>query len=238
MKISELKQLVREEIQKVLKDAVVITNESKSGPVLKAEYEKAVKNEQEISSLMLANLEKYKTAKAKGDAKAIKTHTKVAGVLSLQKKEAALAVKKSYDAYDLKISGLHHDAELEITESSMNDPVLIAMRAAKEKRAIELAKAKNKRKPLYGKERSEAQDMLWDISQDLKGLYSDRKQVLIDMDSEAGQKGDAWSDKDANRYGSELNDIDKKIQALLISRSKLEIRLLEAKDMTLKSFND
>ena len=64
MKISELKQLVREEIQKVLKDAVVITNESKSGPVLKAEYEKAVKNEQEISSLMLANLEKYKTAKA------------------------------------------------------------------------------------------------------------------------------------------------------------------------------
>ena len=125
-----------------------------------------------------------------------------------------------------------------LTESSMNDPVLIAMRAAKEKRAIELAKAKNKRKPLYGKERSKAQDMLWDISQDLKGLYSDRKYVLIDMEAEAGQKGDAWSDNDANRYGSELNSIDKKIEALLISRSKLEIRLLEAKDMTFNNYLD
>jgi hypothetical protein len=125
-----------------------------------------------------------------------------------------------------------------LSESSMNDPVLIAMRAAKEKRAIELAKAKNKRKPLYGKERSKAQDMLWDISQDLKGLYSDRKHVLIDMEAEAGQKGDAWSDKDANRYGSELNNIDKKIEALLISRSKLEVRLLEAKDMTFNDYLD
>ena len=53
-----------------------------------------------------------------------------------------------------------------INEAGMNDPVLMAFRAAKMKREKELAKPK--RKPLYGKQREKAEEALWVISQDLK----------------------------------------------------------------------
>ena len=85
---------------------------------LKAEYEKAIKKEQALSSLMLANLVKYKQAKASGDEKAIIKHTKIAGQLSPKKKVASAAANKSYQAYEDAISGLHADAELQIDEAA------------------------------------------------------------------------------------------------------------------------
>ena len=109
-----------------------------------------------------------------------------------------------------------------ITESDLNDPVLMAFRAAKMKREKELAKPK--RKPLYGKERLKAEDDLWDISQDLKDLYSDRGQMLIDMEEEAEAEGGPIADE----YGDQLNKIEDEIQKLIAKRNKLEMRLAES----------
>jgi len=84
---------------------------------LKSAYEKAVKKEQSLSSLMLVNLVKYKAAKASGDEKAIAKFTKIAGQLSPKKKKASEEANTAYQAYEDKISGLHADAELEIDEN-------------------------------------------------------------------------------------------------------------------------
>ena len=83
---------------------------------LKSKYDKAVKKEQALSSLMLQNLEKYKAAKAKGDEKAIAKFTKIAGQLSKKKKSASNDAQEAYNEMDNAISGLHADAELELKE--------------------------------------------------------------------------------------------------------------------------
>mgnify|MGYP000300633796 CR=1 FL=1 len=83
---------------------------------LKSRYEKAIKKEQALSSLMLMNLVKYKQAKASGNEKAIAKYTKIAGDLSPKKKDASEVANKAYQAYEDAISGLHADAELQIDE--------------------------------------------------------------------------------------------------------------------------
>ena len=112
--------------------------------------------------------------------------------------------------------------EGKVNEAGMNDPVLIAFRAAKMKREAELAKPK--RKPLYGKQRLKAEDDLWYISQELKDLYSDRGQMLIDMEEEAEVEGGPIADE----YGDKLNKIEDEIQKLIAKRNKLEMRLAES----------
>ena len=107
--------------------------------------------------------------------------------------------------------------------ADMNDPVLIAFRAAKMNREKQLAMAKPKRKPLYGKQREKAEDNLWQISQDLKDLYADRGQMLIDMEQEAEAEGGPIADE----YGDKLNKIEDQIQKLISKRNKLEMMLAE-----------
>jgi len=125
--------------------------------------------------------------------------------------------------------------ESAVTEAGMNDPVLMAFRAAKMKRETELAKPK--RKPLYGKQREKAEDDLWQISQDLKDLYADRGQMLIDMEQEAEVEGGPIADE----YGDKLNKIEDEIQKLIAKRSKLEMRLAESvevvEDLNERSIN-
>jgi len=106
----------------------------------------------------------------------------------------------------------------------MNDPVLIAFRAARTKREQEMANPKAKRKPLYGKQREKAKDKLWNISQELNDLYSDRGQLLNDMEQEAEPEGGPI----ANKYGSELDSIESKIEKLITKRQNLELKLAEA----------
>ena len=96
-------------------------NEAKSANALRADYDKAVKKEQALSSLLLVNLEKFKAAKANGDEKAIAKHTKIAGDLSKKKKVATEKASKAYKAYQDKITGLHSDAELELKEGKLNE---------------------------------------------------------------------------------------------------------------------
>lgn len=114
----------------------------------------------------------------------------------------------------------------EAVEEAMgiNDPVLIAFRAARTKREQEMANPKAKRKPLYGKQREKAQDKLWDISQELNDLYSDRGQLLNDMEQEAEPEGGPI----ANKYGSELESIESKIEKLITKRRSLEMKLAES----------
>ena len=108
----------------------------------------------------------------------------------------------------------------------INDPVLVAIRAAKIDREKSAARQKERmKKRVYGKQREKLEDELWQISQDLKDAYADRRNIYDDMDAEAGEKGDEWSDADANRYGAQLNKVDTEIEGLIKKRQEIEIKL-------------
>jgi len=136
--------------------------------------------------------------------------------------KGAKAKKIAELLYDYAHSGAYESTVTEATD--MNDPVLMAFRAAKMNREKQLAMAKPKRRPLYGKQREKAEDNLWQISQDLKDLYADRGQMLIDMEQEAEAEGGPIADE----YGDKLNKIEDQIQKLISKRNKLEVMLAES----------
>jgi hypothetical protein len=109
----------------------------------------------------------------------------------------------------------------QLEEMDFNDPISMRLRADKMKREKEAANPK--RRPLYGKQRQKVEDALLYIDQELKGLYSDKKYTLIDMEQEAEPEGGPIAD----RYGNELNKIENQIQSLIAKRDKLEARLDE-----------
>ena len=114
-----------------------------------------------------------------------------------------------------------------VNEMNLNDPILVAIRASKDDRKKSVAaQAERKKKRVYGKARKSLEDKLWDISQDLKDAYIERSDIYNDMDSEAGQKGDEWTDDDGNLYGQKLNQIDAQIENLLAQRQQIELTLL------------
>ena len=106
-----------------------------------------------------------------------------------------------------------------------NDPIAMRLRTNKMKREKDAAKPK--RRPLYGKQRQKVEDAILDIDQELKGIYSDKKQTLIDMEQEAEPEGGPIAD----RYGNELNKIENQIQSLIAKKDKLEARLDETKSI-------
>jgi folate-binding Fe-S cluster repair protein YgfZ len=113
-----------------------------------------------------------------------------------------------------------------LTEAEMNDPVLVLARAAKDKAAKNSEEYKKRlAKRVYGKKREELENQLDEIYDELKDLYSQRSETFKDQDLEAGEKGDDWSDEDANRYGKILNDIDDQIEKLLKKRNEIEVKL-------------
>jgi len=132
---------------------------------------------------------------------------------------------KNFESFDDFINESY-----ELNEISNNDPVLIAIRAAKMEREKKMADYKQyykqrMKKRVYGKKRQAIEDELDDIIADLKELYSNKSEIFSDMENEAGQKGDDWTDDDANRYGNELNAIDDKIEKAIKKRQALEIKL-------------
>ncbi len=274
-------------------------NETKSAKALKADYDKAVKKEQALSSLLLVNLEKYKSAKAKGDEKAIAKHTKIAADLSKKKRAASEVAQTAYQAYEDAISGLHADAELDLkegklneedykykkyvtkafddvsdaifdfrnamgvkqlgqadpkikkqleaiavavfalrrdfvsknlsesklNEAEINDPVLVAVRARKEmlkQDAIKWAGYKKLSLDQYWKKleyRSFLEMRMKEAAEELAQLDSE-------MNHEAGQKGEEWTDDDANRYGGELDKLQTKIEKLAKAKAKVNKEIL------------
>ena len=157
------------------------------------------------------------------------------GKLNVGKKKTGLHSSTEYT----KVVDIHKELnvknEAAVTEASdINDPVLMAFRAAKEDRKKKLAIPKPKRRPLYGKDREKAEDQLWDISLDLKDLYDERGQMLIDMEEEAEAEGGPIAD----RYGNELNKIETQIQKLIAKRNQLEIRLAESLELNKDAVNE
>lgn len=157
------------------------------------------------------------------------------GKLNVGKKKTGLHSSTEYT----KVVDIHKELnvknEAAVTEAmDHNDPVLMAFRAAKEDRKKKLAIPKPKRRPLYGKDREKAEDQLWDISLDLKDLYDERGQMLIDMEEEAEAEGGPIAD----RYGNELNKIETQIQKLIAKRNQLEIRLAESLELNKDAVNE
>jgi chromosome segregation ATPase len=68
-----------------------------------------------------------------------------------------------------------------------------------------------------------------DLKEELNDLKQRRTQLDIDMENEAGQMGDAWTDEDANRYGGLMNDLDEEIQAKMIEVNVAQKELEETK---------
>ena len=340
--------------------------EAKSAKSLKAEYEKAIKKEQALSSLMLLNLVKYKQAKASGNETAIAKFTKIAGQLSPKKKVASENANAAYQAYEDKISGLHADAELQIdeelkrvtkpmwdkmdgdarvnvvlsavkdpdeaeqyfetewedlpsevtqniylwegkvneaninwstlhkdnqnykykkyvtqafdkisdamfefrnamgvkqlgqadpklkkrielmqaeifalrrdmksgglTESKLNemdinDPVLVAMRAFKTQ--LKKDKSTPPTKKISMNKYYKLMDMESDLIDQMQDAAKELKQLDSDMNAEAGQKGDGWSDDDANRYGGDLDKLQTKYEKLAKQKAKVKKAIMD-----------
>jgi len=299
-----------------------VLKEAKSANALRADYDKAVKKEQALSSLLLVNLEKFKAAKAKGDEKAVAKHTKIAGDLSKKKKVATEKASQAYKAYQDKITGLHSDAELELKEGAnanrwfsnlkyyyqkglsspdlrdpaekkaynklakqffsklregklnegrgvmdliknaveelmfdsnisekeaamelvtaisdeyqfdaklkegmlnemdMNDPILVAIRARKT--MLDKAKSAPKPKKISMNKYYKLMDMESDLIDQMKDAAKELAQLNSDMNAEAGQKGDNWSDADANRYGGDLDKLQSKYEKLAKQKAKIK----------------
>jgi len=142
---------------------------------------------------------------------------------------------QSYGEFKKRLDKLKDIDQLE--EMDFNDPISMRLRADKMEREKEAAKPKLR--SLYGKQRQKVEDALLYIDQELKGLYSDKKYTLIDMEQEAEPEGGPIAD----RYGNELNKIENQIQSLIAKRDKLEARLdeelvNEASKGALNYFND
>lgn len=134
---------------------------------------------------------------------------------------------KKLQTFDEFINDSETTKSMELSEKvDINDPILIAIRASKEdrKKKIEAQKERMKKR-MYGKKREALEDQLWQISQDLKDAYAERRNIYDDMDAEAGQRGDNWTDDDANRYGSRLNLVDEEIEGLIKKRQEIELKL-------------
>ena len=72
----------------------------------------------------------------------------------------------------------------------------------------------NKPRGVRGNKREQMQGDVAELEYDLKGYKQDLRQLNFDMELEAGEKGDKWTDADANRYGREMNELEEKIETL------------------------
>jgi flagellar motility protein MotE (MotC chaperone) len=109
-----------------------------------------------------------------------------------------------------------------LEQMDLNDPALMRARASKDQfQAAKAAEAEARRKRVYGKQREALEDELWDIAQDLRTAYADRRNLMQDMEQEAEPEGGDV----ANEYGSVLNTLDAEIEALKKRRDAIETRL-------------
>jgi len=72
----------------------------------------------------------------------------------------------------------------------------------------------NKPRGVRGERRNVMEGEVEELEYELEGYKQDLKQLNFDMELEAGEKGDKWTDADANRYGGEMNDLEEKIKTL------------------------
>ena len=111
---------------------------------------------------------------------------------------------------DLKGKGLTEEMDI-------NDPILVAIRARK----TMLAKNAKIRIPTE-KQYYKLMDAEIDLINQIKDARRELEQLDSDMNQDAGQKGDAWTDDDANSYGGGLDVLQTKIEKL--AKRKLLIK--------------
>jgi len=104
-----------------------------------------------------------------------------------------------------------------LNEMDINDPILVAIRARKTMLAKN-AKIKIPTEKQYYK----LMDAEIDIIDQLKDARRELAQLDSDMNQDAGQKGDEWTDDDANRYGGDLDLLQTKVEKL--AKRKLLIK--------------
>ena len=73
---------------------------------------------------------------------------------------------------------------------------------------------------------------LEDLAEQYKYCRDELKQLDSDMNNEAGQKGEEWSDADGNRYGGMMMEVEAKMEKLVPQMKDLKIRIsnLERKE--------
>lgn len=116
--------------------------------------------------------------------------------------------------------------------TDLNDPFMIQVRvmkhAARERKAY-MQYLKDNPKPKVRKISFDKYLDLLDTQSgymdDLKDLTKQLQQADSDMNNEAGQKGDKWTDDDANRYGGILMDLEKEYSQLKAKKAKIDARI-------------
>ena len=109
-----------------------------------------------------------------------------------------------------------------LEQMDLNDPALMRARASKDQfQAAKAAERDAMKNRVYGKQREALEDELWDIAQDLRTAYADRRNLVVDMEQEAQPEGGDVADE----YGSILNTLDAEIEALKKRRDAIEARL-------------
>ena len=107
--------------------------------------------------------------------------------------------------------------EGKLNEMDINDPILVAIRARKTMLAKN-AKIKIPTEKQYYK----LMDAEIDLINQIKDARRELEQLDSDMNQDAGQKGDEWTDDDANRYGGDLDKLQTKVEKLV--KRKLGIK--------------
>jgi len=104
-----------------------------------------------------------------------------------------------------------------------NDPVLVAFRAAKERRRQEAERAASLPPALKPSQVKKLNSQLDKIGKELNGLYAERNQLLNDMEQEAEAAGGPIADE----YGAELDKLEEKIAKLITRRKSIEFKLAQ-----------
>jgi hypothetical protein len=114
----------------------------------------------------------------------------------------------------------------EFLNESVNDPVLVALRAAKEDRKkMMMDKKERMKRRVYGAKREQMEAELDKIWQEIKDNKQQQSDLWREMEAEAGDKSPNFSDADGNRYGQKFNDLDDELEKLYRRRSELETKL-------------
>jgi len=106
----------------------------------------------------------------------------------------------------------------------MNDPILIAVRARKT--MLDKAKSAPKLQKISTKQYYKLMDKEIDIINQMKDAAKEFDQMNSDMLQDAGQKGEAWSDKDANKWGGGLDRLQTKVEKLAAKKKKVKADIM------------
>ena len=128
-------------------------------------------------------------------------------------------------AQQFKVKGFMKDFVNEATD--LNDPVIMAIRRMKSE--MEKRKSLPKIKKTTIKQYFALMDKEIDLIDQMKDATREFEQLDSDMNADAGQKGEDWTDADANRYGGELDKLQTKIEKLAKQKAKVKLAIINYK---------